>query len=105
MEEARNVTQSAEEDIDEAVSGADTGFNPDGDGREEDGEKAEEYVAAAHDFAVQGLDVGMDGENQLCFLSLYRWMCRLGGLKGRMVRESVCLRECSLTSPSFPNCG
>lgn len=61
MEETRNITKSTEEDVDKAVSGADTGFDPDGDGREEDGEKAEEDVAAAHDFAVEGLDAGMDG--------------------------------------------
>ena len=53
MEEARDITKSTEEDVDEAVSSADTGFDPDGDGRKEDGEKAEEDVAAAHDFAVE----------------------------------------------------
>ena len=60
MEEARNITKSAEEDVDEAVSSADTGFDPHGDGRKEDGEKAEEDVAAAHGFAVEGFDVGVD---------------------------------------------
>ena len=61
MEEARDVTKSAEKDVDETVGGADAGFDPDGDGRKEDGEKAEKDVAAAHDFAVEGLDIGMDG--------------------------------------------
>ena len=61
MDEARDITKSAEEDVDEAVSSADTGFDPYGDGRKEDGEKAEEDVAAAHGFAVEGFDIGMDG--------------------------------------------
>ena len=60
MEEARDITKSTEEDVDEAVSGADTGFDPDGDWRKENGEKAEEDVAAAHDFAVEGLKIGVD---------------------------------------------
>ena len=60
MDEARDITKSAEEDVDEAVSSADTGFDPHGDGRKEDGEKAEEDVAAAHDFAVKEFDAAMD---------------------------------------------
>ena len=48
VDEAWDVAESAEEDVDEAVSGTDAGFDPDGDGREEDGEEAEEDVTAAH---------------------------------------------------------
>ena len=48
VEEAGDVAEGAEEDVDEAVGGADAGFDPDGDGGEEDGEEAEEDVAAAH---------------------------------------------------------
>ena len=48
VEEAGDVAESAEEDVDEAVGGADARFDPDGDRGEEDGEEAEEDVAAAH---------------------------------------------------------
>ena len=48
VEEAGDVAEGAEEDVDEAVGGANARFDPDGDGREEDGEEAEEDVAAAH---------------------------------------------------------
>lgn len=48
VEEAGDVAEGAEEDVDEAVGGADARFDPDGDGGEEDGEEAEEDVAAAH---------------------------------------------------------
>ena len=48
VEEAGDVAEGAEEDVDEGVGGADAGFDPDGDGGEEDGEEAEEDVAAAH---------------------------------------------------------
>ena len=50
VEEAGDVAEGAEEDVDEGVGGADAGFDPDGDGGEEDGEEAEEDVAAAHGF-------------------------------------------------------
>ena len=50
VEEAGDVAEGAEEDVDETVGGADAGFDPDGDGGEEDGEHAEEDVAAAHCF-------------------------------------------------------
>ena len=50
VEEAGDVAEGAEEDVDEGVGGADAGFDPDGDGGEEDGEEAEEDVAAAHCF-------------------------------------------------------
>ena len=48
VEEAGNVAKGTEEDVDEAVGGADAGFDPDCDWGEEDGEEAEEDVAAAH---------------------------------------------------------
>lgn len=48
VKEAWNVAEGAEENVDEAVSCADAGFDPDGDGGKEDGEEAEEDVAAAH---------------------------------------------------------
>lgn len=48
MQQAGDVAKGAEQDVDEAVSGADAGFDPDGDGGEEDGEEAEEDVTAAH---------------------------------------------------------
>lgn len=48
VKEAGDVAEGAEEDVDEAVSGTDAGFDPDGDGREEDGEEAEKDIAAAH---------------------------------------------------------
>ena len=48
MQQAGNVAEGAEKDVDEAVSGADAGFDPNGDGGEEDGEEAEEDVTAAH---------------------------------------------------------
>ena len=48
VDETWEVAEGAEEDVDEAVGGADAGFDPDGDGREEDGEEAEEDVATAH---------------------------------------------------------
>ena len=50
VEEAGDVAEGAKEDVDEAVGGADAGFDPDGYGGEEDGEEAEEDVAAAHFF-------------------------------------------------------
>ena len=50
VEEAGYVAEGAEEDVDEGVGGADAGFDPYGDGGEEDGEEAEEDVAAAHRF-------------------------------------------------------
>lgn len=50
VEEAGDVAEGAEEDVDEAVGGANAGFDPDGYGGEEDGEEAEEDVAAAHGF-------------------------------------------------------
>ena len=55
VEEAGDVAEGAEEDVDEAVGGADAGFDPDGDGGEEDGEEAEEDVAAAHFFVFSFL--------------------------------------------------
>ena len=58
VEEAGDVAEGAEEDVDEGVGGADAGFDPDGDGGEEDGEEAEEDVAAAHCFERV---VGVDG--------------------------------------------
>lgn len=36
VQEAGDVAEGAEEDVDEAVGGADAGFDPDGDGGEED---------------------------------------------------------------------
>ena len=48
MQQAGNVAEGAEKDVDEAVSGTDAGFDPNGDGGEEDGEEAEEDVTAAH---------------------------------------------------------
>ena len=48
VQEAGDVAEGAEQDVDEAVRRADAGFDPDGDGGEEDGEEAEEDVAAAH---------------------------------------------------------
>ena len=64
VKEAGDVAEGAEEDVDEAVGGADAGFDPDGDGGEEDGEEAEEDVAAAH--CVSGsikfrCESGLDG--------------------------------------------
>ena len=50
VEEAGDVAEGTEEDVDEAVGGADAGFDPDGYGGEEDGEQAEKDVAAAHVF-------------------------------------------------------
>lgn len=66
MEEAGDVAEGAEEDVDEAVGGADAGFDPDGYGGEEDGEEAEEDVAAAH---------------FLCFFRGWwgRWVCGMVG--------------------------
>lgn len=37
VQEAGDVAEGAEEDVDEAVGGADAGFDPDSDGGEEDG--------------------------------------------------------------------
>lgn len=50
VKEAWDVAEGAEEDVDEAVSGADAGFDPDGDGWEENGKQAEEDITAAHGF-------------------------------------------------------
>ena len=48
VQEAGNVAEGAEQDVDEAVGGADAGFDPNGDRGEENGEEAEKDVAAAH---------------------------------------------------------
>ena len=48
MDQARNVAETAEGEVDERVGGAEAGFDPDGDGREEDGEEGEENVGGAH---------------------------------------------------------
>lgn len=48
MDQARHETQAAEREVDERVGGADAGFDPDGDGGEEDGEEGEEEVGGAH---------------------------------------------------------
>ena len=47
VKEPGYIPKGAEEDVDEAVGGADARFDPNGNGGEEDGEKAEEDVAAA----------------------------------------------------------
>jgi len=44
MEEARKETEHAEEDVYEGIGGADAAFNPNSNGREQDGDKAEEQV-------------------------------------------------------------
>lgn len=48
VEEARDVSEGAKENVYEAVGGADAGFDPNGDGGKEDGEEAKKNVAAAH---------------------------------------------------------
>lgn len=48
VKKAGDIAEGAEKNVDEAVGGADAGFDPDGYGGEEDGEEAEEDVAAAH---------------------------------------------------------
>ena len=58
VEETGDVAEGAEEDVDEAVGGADAGFDPDGDGGEEDGEEAEEDVAAAHFLSFEVVGFG-----------------------------------------------
>ena len=40
MKEAWNVAQSAEENVDEAISGTNAGFNPDGDRGKQNSEEA-----------------------------------------------------------------
>ena len=40
--------RTAESDVDERVGAADAALHPDSDGREENGDDAEENVAAAH---------------------------------------------------------
>lgn len=48
MQQAGQVAEAAEQDVDERVDAADAGLDPDGEGREDDGEEAEEDVAGAH---------------------------------------------------------
>ena len=62
VEKAGNITESAEEDVYEAIGGANAAFDPDGDGGEEDGEEAEEDVAAAHFSWCLGLVREVSGE-------------------------------------------
>ena len=44
----RVLERTAEGNVDQTVGAADASLDPDGDGREEDGDEAEEDVAAAH---------------------------------------------------------
>jgi len=48
VEQARHETQTAKQNVDEGVGATDATFNPDGDGWEEDGQKAEEDVGGTH---------------------------------------------------------
>ena len=48
VQQAGDVAEHQEEDVDERVGGADARFDPDGDRGEEDGEDGEEAVRGAH---------------------------------------------------------
>lgn len=48
VEEAREVAEDAEEDVDERVGGAEAGFDPNCNGWEEDGDETQEDIAARH---------------------------------------------------------
>lgn len=62
VQETGDEAQAAEEDVDEGVGGAQAAFDPDGDRGEDDGEDAEEDVAAGHggwfDLEVWWVDIG-----------------------------------------------
>lgn len=59
VDETWEVGKTAERDVDQAVGGADAALHPDRDRWEEDGDDAEEDVAAAH----VGVDVGLLGQS------------------------------------------
>jgi len=48
MEEAGQIPETAEEDVDKGVDGADTSLDPDCEGWEEDGDEAEEDIGSRH---------------------------------------------------------
>jgi len=48
VDEAWKVAETAEEKVDEGVDGAETGFDPDCEGWEEDGDEAEKDVGSQH---------------------------------------------------------
>lgn len=56
VQEAGQEAQTAERDVDEGVSGAETAFYPDSDGWEEDAEEHQEAVGAAHGCSAAELE-------------------------------------------------
>ena len=48
MEQSRDVVAAEKNQVDQAVGGAETSFEPDREGWEEDGDDAQEEVATAH---------------------------------------------------------
>lgn len=52
VDEARDEAEHAEEDVDDGISGADAALHPYRQGREENGQEAEEYVCRTHPIGI-----------------------------------------------------